>query len=330
MRISPDSAEAEAFRTVRTGIFFGAPKDQARTILVTSPASGEGKSTTASNLAVAMAQAGQRVLVIDADFRRPMQHSIFKTDPKVGGFSSLLAGAVEDLEEAVAHTGTENLDILPCGPKVSNPAELLNSDRCARIVEDLGRQYDRVIIDSPPVVAVTDAQILATICDIAILVVRAEVSTRRVSMQARDSLASVEAHLLGVIVNDVPRKGGRYGYYGGYGYDGCDGHHGSNSRGKRHIRSEAKTVLATCDVSGYPSRHRRKYEDRLKSGVAPGCQTCQRNSSVVFEKGERSMNISFGSVFEDQPLAERFNRVIELLLVALLAFGPLTFGAGDV
>ena len=218
VRISPESREAEAFRTIRTAIFFGAPKEEARTIVITSPAPGEGKSTVVANLGIAMAQAGQRVLIVDADFRRPVQHRIFTLDRKTKGLSLVLAGQM-NLKGAIEQTGLEGLDILTCGPNVPNPAEILNSDRFTRVIEELAGGYDRVVIDSPPVVAVTDALILAARCDLTILVLRAEASTRRVSIQARESLASVDAKILGVVLNDVPRKGGRYGYYSGYGYE---------------------------------------------------------------------------------------------------------------
>ncbi len=279
VRISPDSAEAEAFRTVRTGIFFGAPKDEAKTILVTSPAPGEGKSTTASNLAVAIAQAGQKVLIIDADFRRPMQHNIFKIDRTSKGFGPVLAGQA-DLEEAIIHTGTENLDILPCGSKISNPAEMLNSESCGRVIQELAERYDRVVIDSPPVTPVTDARILATMCDVTVLVVRADVSTRRITAQAYENLASVDARILGVIVNDVPRKGGRYGYYGGYGYHSKDDRNGANGRSKKkQIKKETQKLIAARDAQiqpkveiqepKYQSRRQRKQANRLRAGLLP-------------------------------------------------------------
>jgi capsular exopolysaccharide synthesis family protein len=237
--ISPDSHQAEAFRTVRTAVFFGVPKEEAKTILVTSPAPGEGKSTLVANLGIAMAQAGQRVLVVDADFRRPMQDKVFHLNRKAKGLSSVLAGVIP-LEAAVESAGTANLDILTTGPDVPNPAELINSESFKRIIERLSGEYDRVIVDSPPVVAVTDALILAALCDVTLLVLRAQKSTRRISIQAREALAGVNARVLGVVVNDVPHGGGRYGYYGGYGYYyygyGDDRGNGHKTR-KRHASS---------------------------------------------------------------------------------------------
>jgi polysaccharide biosynthesis transport protein len=227
VRISPESREAEAFRTIRTAVFFGAPKEEAKTILVTSPAPGEGKSTVVANLGIAVAQADQKVLILDADFRRPIQHRIFAFNRTAKGISLVLTGQM-DLKDAIEHTGLASLDVLTCGPGVPNPAEMLNSERFTRILEELAGEYDRILIDSPPVGAVTDALILAARCDLTVLVLRAEASTRRVSMQACEGLASVKARVLGVIVNDVPRRGDRYGHYSGYHY--YYGHDGDRRR----------------------------------------------------------------------------------------------------
>jgi succinoglycan biosynthesis transport protein ExoP len=213
---------AEAYRTIRTAVFFGAPKNQAKTILITSPTPADGKTTLTSNLAIAMAQAGQRVVILDADFRKPMQRRIFGLDHENRGLSSVLAGAVR-LEDAIHRTEIQGLDLLACGPDVPNPAEILNSEAFAELLQLLANRYDRVVIDSPPVMPVTDALILGAICDIAILVLRAEKSTKKTSQQARHGLLGVGAHVLGVVVNDVSKKG-RYGYYGSYGYYYGDGH----------------------------------------------------------------------------------------------------------
>jgi len=216
VRLKPRSVAAEAYRTIRTAVFFGVPKDEAKTILVSSPSAGDGKSTLASNLAIAIAQAGQKALVIDADFRRAVQHTIFGLHNTIG-LSSVCAGAAR-LDEAIVDGPVHGLGVLPTGPEVPNPAEVLNSNTFMEMLNNLCKCYDRVIIDSPPVLAVTDSQILAALCDITILVLRAEKSTRRVSQDAFDGLASVGGHVLGVVLNDVSRKRHRYGYYGGYRY----------------------------------------------------------------------------------------------------------------
>jgi len=223
------SSWAEAYRTIRTAVFFGAPKGEAKTILVTSPAPSDGKTTLVSNLAIAMAQAGQKTLILDADFRKPMQHNIFGINHEHIGLSSVLAGATK-LQEAIQSTEVKGLELLTRGPEVPNPSEILNSNSFAKLLELLSSKYDRIIVDSPPVTPVTDALIVAAICDITLLVLRAEKSTRKMSQQARDGLLSVGAHLLGVVVNDVTKKG-RYGYYSGYG--NYDSYYGNDLNQKR-------------------------------------------------------------------------------------------------
>jgi capsular exopolysaccharide synthesis family protein len=222
-----NSSVSEAYRTIRTSIFFGVPKGESTTILVTSPAPGDGKTTLVTNLAITMAQAGQKTIILDADFRRPMQHEIFKTD-REKGLSSVIAGAVS-MHEAIKPTGIDGLDLLTCGPEVPNPSEMINSKQFSDILQSLSEKYDRIVIDSPPVMPVTDSQILSAICDVTVVVLRADKSSRRTSQQARDGLESVGAHLLGAVVNDVSRRNGHYGYYGygrygyrHYGYYGKD------------------------------------------------------------------------------------------------------------
>ena len=228
VHLQPDSPEAEAFRTVRTAIFFGAPKEKAKTMLITSPASGDGKSTLVSNLAIAMAQAGQRTIVLDADFRRPVQHVIFGLDHDDGGLSAVLTGKMK-LEQAIQATQVKGVSVLTCGPKIENPSEILNSHRFTALLEHLAKGYDRVIIDAPPVTVVTDAQILGAICDVTVLVLRAHKSTRKIGQRAMGSLRSVGAHLLGAVVNDVRRGGDSYGYYGNYGASNAKGRNGERA-----------------------------------------------------------------------------------------------------
>lgn len=211
------SNAAEAYRTVRTAVYFGVPDGQGKTLLVTSPTAGDGKSTLASNLAIAMAQAGQRTLIIDADFRKPVQHSIFELEQEYG-LSSVLAGQ-GSLEKGIRSTSVPGLDVLPCGPIPPNPSEMLNSKNFAEILDSLAQRYDHVIIDSPPVMPVTDARILGAMCSITVLVLRAEKTTRKMAEAAREGLRSTGARILGAVVNDLPIGHGRYGYYS-YGYYG--------------------------------------------------------------------------------------------------------------
>jgi capsular exopolysaccharide synthesis family protein len=219
IRLKPRSDVAEAYRTIRTGIYFGGSDAKTtKTILITSPAPGDGKTTLASNLAIAVAQAGRRVLLIDADCRRPMQHRIFNgTDKR--GLTSILSGEVS-LVDAAQKTNVEKLDILPCGPLPENPSEILDSPALINLLEYASEIYDQILIDSPPVMPVTDARILAASCHATVLVLRADRSTRRAAEHARDALQSVGADLIGIVVNDVPRgkNGSGYFYHYGYGY----------------------------------------------------------------------------------------------------------------
>jgi capsular exopolysaccharide synthesis family protein len=211
LHLEPMSDVAESYRTVRTAVYFGQTNGLAKTLLITSPAPGDGKTTLASNLAIAMAQAGNRILLLDADFRKPTQHKIFDLN-KRSGLSSVLAGEAE-LDEVIQSTAISGLDILPCGPIPANPSEILNSQTFADLLEQLKARYDHVLLDSPPVMPVTDARILAASCDATLLSLRAEKTTRKGALYARDMLRSVGSQILGVVVNDVPRRKGIYGYY---------------------------------------------------------------------------------------------------------------------
>lgn len=215
VHLQPMSEAAESYRTIRTAVFFAAPGEETKTILVTSPSPGDGKTTSASNIAIALAQAGHRTLLLDADFRNPSQHKVFQMDPKVG-LSNVIAGQVK-LREAVRQTQTPGLYVLPCGPIPPNPSEILNGKRFAQVMEVLCNAFDKIVLDSPPVMPVTDARILAASADLTVLVLRSDKSTYRLSRHARDGLLSVGANLLGVVVNGMSRRK-REGYYGcGYG-----------------------------------------------------------------------------------------------------------------
>jgi capsular exopolysaccharide synthesis family protein len=217
IHIDPASEAAEAYRSLRTAIYFGTKEGQARTILVTSPERGDGKTTLASNLAISIAQASRRVLLIDADMRAPMQDLIFSMNGRVG-LGNVLQGK-DPVETAIRHTGIENLDLLPAGVAGRNPSELLNSQHFLDLIEMLAEKYDHVVIDSPPLLAVTDARIIAASADATVLVLRAGKSNRKLSELSIDGLISVGAKLLGAVVNDVRRRGYRYyGSYGRYGY----------------------------------------------------------------------------------------------------------------
>lgn len=207
----PMSDVAEAYRTIRTAVYFGTPGGSVKTLLVTSPAPGDGKTTLAANLATAMAQAGNRVILLDCDFRKPSQHRVFELEKKVG-MSNVLAGEMT-IEQATQPTRVAGLSVVPCGPIPANPSEILNSQSFLDLLDSLSRQYDLVLIDSPPVLPVTDARVLAASCDGVLMALRAEKTTRSAATGARDQLQSVGGRLLGLVVNDVSRRKGIYAYY---------------------------------------------------------------------------------------------------------------------
>jgi len=237
----PKSHAAEAYRTIRTAVYFGVPNGSAKVVLVTSPEAGDGKSTVVSNLGIAMAQAGQRTLILDADFHKPVQHKIFDLDRK-NGVSSVLAGR-EPLEETIRHTAVDRLDVLTCGPIPPNPSELLNSQAFADTLRTLSARYDHVLVDSPPIMALTDSRILGAMCDVTLMVLRAEKSHRHAAQFACDSLMGLGSRILGVIVNAVPRRKDHY-YYGGYRYYRYGYRYGYGRRAAEDDGTQEKTTVA--------------------------------------------------------------------------------------
>ncbi len=208
----PNSLPAESFRSLRTSIMFSAPGQAPHTLLLTSAQPGEGKSVNAANLATVMAKADTAVLLVDADLRRPTQHQVFDL-PREPGLSNFLVGEIDELP--VVATSVPNLWLLPAGPTPPNPSELLQSERMRQFLDLARSRFERVIIDSPPLLSVTDATILATMVEGVLQVVKAEASPRKLAQEARDQLLEVQAHLLGTIVNDVPTglDGVYYNYY---------------------------------------------------------------------------------------------------------------------
>lgn len=236
LRFASNSRESEACRAIRTALLCGMHREQARTILVTSPGPQEGKTLLVSNLGMAMAQAGQKTLIVDADLRKPVKQRVFMMDGHGKGLVDVLTGTIS-LREAIRPTDIDRLDVLEGGQSTPNPSELLNGPAFAAVLEQLKGQYDRILIDSPPVGIVTDAQILAALCDSTLLVLRAEESSRILTQRARDALGAVGAQVAGAIVNDVSKRNSRYGHYSGYGY--YYSHHDSNGR------NTAKATLPT-------------------------------------------------------------------------------------
>lgn len=252
VQLEPTSDVAEAYRNVRTAVYFGLTEGRARTLLITSPEAGDGKTTLAANLAIAMAQAGQRVLLVDADFRGPSLHKIFGTDDAVGLSSVLCAGLPVD--QAVRSTDIGGLDLLACGPIPRNPSEILNSPEFNEILGDLASRYDQILLDSPPVQAVTDARIISAACEVTLLVLNADRSSRKTAETARDSLLAVGANLLGIIVNDVPQHSSHGGFQSRYGYYGHEREAGKNeevSGAASRIRKSLSSLKMVSQTGGH-------------------------------------------------------------------------------
>lgn len=201
----PKSPISEQYRNIRTNIEFAAVDKNLHSLMVTSANPSEGKTTTTANMAVVFAQQGKKVLLIDADMRKPAMHQMFQVD-NIFGLTNVLTHS-ERLEKCVQTTSVDNLHFLACGPIPPNPAELLGSKSMQELLAQAYSTYDLVIFDLPPILAVTDAQIMANVCDASILVVRSESTDKETAVKAKGKL-------LGVVLNDREREQGLYYYYG--------------------------------------------------------------------------------------------------------------------
>jgi capsular exopolysaccharide synthesis family protein len=207
----PTSGVAEAARAVRTNIMFMSPDRPHRVLLVTSAAPAEGKTTVACSIAIAMAQAGRRVVLMDCDMRRPRIHRVFGHSNNVGITTALLD--LSTLPESIRETKVNNLSVVTTGPLPPNPAELLHSEAFEKLLASLKAQFDNIVIDSPPVAPVTDAAILSTKVDGTVLVTRAFKTRRDVARRAVRALHDVSGRLLGTVLNAVNFERRKYGYY---------------------------------------------------------------------------------------------------------------------
>ncbi|ATW25946.1 CpsD/CapB family tyrosine-protein kinase [Candidatus Formimonas warabiya] len=208
----PKAYISESFRMLRTNLMYTNVDRQVKTILFTSSGPQEGKSTIVSNLAVAMAQTGKKLLLMDCDLRKPVQHEIFQLTNEIG-LTKYLTGYCS-LDEAVQNTQLPNLNVLSSGPIPPNPAELLGSKSMDRLLDLLKEQYEVILIDAPPAIAVADPIILAGKCDGVIVVVRAGFTKLNALKETKELLKKAEAPLLGTVLNDSTMNGGNY--YKGY------------------------------------------------------------------------------------------------------------------
>lgn len=211
------SPTSEAYRTLRTNVQFSNVDAKMKKIMITSAGPGEGKSSTVANLAVSIAQSGKSVLVIDADMRKPTQHKLFDCKNEVGLSNALIE--TKEIDQYRNPIEVEGLSLITSGPVPPNPAELLGSKRMIEILKQAEEEYDMVIIDTPPVLPVADSSILAQLADGVILVVAAGEVLKEHAARAKKQLETVDARLIGVVLNkvDVKEKGYHYYYYYYYG-----------------------------------------------------------------------------------------------------------------
>ncbi|GIX03924.1 MAG: chain-length determining protein [Planctomycetaceae bacterium] len=250
----PDSIEAESYRTLRSTIMFGT--QDSRRLVMTSTEPGDGKTTTLANLAITFAQARRKTLLIDADMRRPgLTHLLNLKGPK--GLSQVLrdsAPVADSCLENLQSIGVDYLDVLPAGPRPANPSELLSSERFNDLLAWAETIYDQILIDAPPVLAVTDPAIIGRLVDGAIIVVRPDKNRRKVVMRAVESYRQAGVNILGFVINHADAAvGSEYGYGYGYGYGYSYGHNDPTSSDEEMV-SDAGMTEASTRAKTMPSR----------------------------------------------------------------------------
>ncbi len=211
---NPKSIVSEQFRTLRTNINFSMPDQELKTLLFTSASPGEGKSTVAANTAVVFAQEGKRVLLVDADMRKPTVHYTFHMTNTLG-LSNLLTRQAT-VSDVVKVSNIDNLHVITCGPIPPNPAELIGSKTMDKVMEEMKEYFDIIIFDAPPVLSVTDGQILSNKCEGTILVMSAGETEKEGIIKAKDALVSSQANIIGTVLNNFKLDKDHY-YYQYYG-----------------------------------------------------------------------------------------------------------------
>jgi capsular exopolysaccharide synthesis family protein len=213
----PKSPISESYRSLRTNVAYSSVDKKLKSLLISSSQPGEGKSTTTANLAIAFAQLRKKTLLVDADLRKPVQHNVFG-HPRGPGLSEYLINEVKDVDSIIQETKIENLYILTAGGLPPNPSELLGSDRMSQLIDKLEQEWDMILLDSPPIVAVTDASMISGEIDAIALIVKAGSTERSAVDRALDMVRNVKAPLIGAILNGASQEslGGKYAYYYSY------------------------------------------------------------------------------------------------------------------
>ena len=213
---NPKSIFAESIRSIRTNIAFASIDNDVKVILNTSPEAGDGKSFVSANLAVAYAQEGKKVLLIDADLRRGRQHDIFEImNVTSGGYTNLMLNYSDDIDfsKYISHTSEENLDLLPTGPTPPNPVELLGSDNNKKLIKKLSKKYDIILLDCAPVIGLSDALILTTLSDVNLVTVSAKKTKMENLERTQKLFEQANAKIDGVILNKAQTSGNHYYSY---------------------------------------------------------------------------------------------------------------------
>ncbi|MGB9868285.1 MAG: CpsD/CapB family tyrosine-protein kinase [Bacillota bacterium] len=214
----PKSPVSEAFRTLRTSLHFTSPGSQLRLLAVTSAGPEEGKSTVAANLAIALAQAGNRVLIVDSDLRKPVQHKLFQVPASPGVTNVLVDGL--PVEKATVDLSIEGLSLLPSGPIPPNPSELLGSGPMENLLKECTTRFAYVLLDTPPVLSVADTMVVCSRLDGVILVVRAGVTRTDMVREAKEMIEQARGKIVGVVLNGVRYSSDEYRYYYYYSHHG--------------------------------------------------------------------------------------------------------------
>ncbi|MEC0106645.1 CpsD/CapB family tyrosine-protein kinase [Paenibacillus taichungensis] len=210
--VNPKSTNSEAYRKLRTNIQFSSIDSQIQTIMIASAVSGEGKTTTIGNLAVTYAQEGKKVLLMDTDLRKPSVHRMFNV-PNHIGLTSVISNQYS-VKEVLRETFIEGLHVLTSGAIPPNPSEMIGSRKMTLILEELKQQYDVILFDTPPVLSVTDALIISSLCDGVILVVNSGKVKKDVVKKAKAHLEHVNARILGAVLNNFQLSKSRAAHYG--------------------------------------------------------------------------------------------------------------------